>query len=1026
MDALSGIAFPGRRQVTALFCDIVGSVSLMAGLGEEAMAEVLGAYYAICDQVIGSHGGHITDYLGDGVVAYFGYPAADEDDPANAVRAAIGLRTRLAGMALADGSALQIRIGVATGLVVIEGLKQGADAGRATLVGSAPNLAARLMAIAPPNGIVVEQVIRRIGRDLFRFRDMGEVALKGFADRIGVSEVLEAMPAAGRFDARHRGAAPPLVGRDREMQRLLACWADACDGSAGRTAFIHGEAGIGKSRLVKAIQEHVIACGWRSVVWHCAPRRSDTALHPVIDHLTQDAAIQPHDPIAIRREKLEALLARAGVTEAASRATLADLLGLAGASSPDLLGLAGASSPGLPLTPERRRELTFETLLTMMDQCRHGDPTLYVVEDLHWADSSTVTLLHRAIELGAGRPWLFVLTARPDFQPQWPASTEVLALALDRLEAADAEQICRALDGQARLPDPVLRDFIARCDGNPLFLEEVTRSVLEALVSQADPEPHVAIPETLQASLIARLDRLGPLRRVVSLAAVLGQSFDVDMLAAVTGHTVPDLTPALSELVDSGLISEDGPAPLTHFRFKHAMIRDAAYDTLLKRERERLHGIVVTVLEERTGDARAIEPERLAYHLRESGAVAESIPLWAEAAQRAASRAAHREAAAHLSSALRLLAGLPPDPTRSRMKLDLLLAMAASLAALHGYSAPEVENAVSQARLLSDALGDAADRLAVMAACYSFSIVAGDLRAAEILAAACAEIANRSQKVRHQITTGSMQGFVLFARGEFGAARDRLELAAASYRARMPFHLPPNAIQDPLIVCLAVTPLMRHAMGDDDAAERAADELIAHARSLNRGYDLAYSLCWRALFEIARDRSDAALPLTLEAIALSDGHDFRLWKVVASLQCTFATPGQDAAGAVSTALVYMAELDRIGLNLMRSFYLWQIAKLHFANADTQAALACADRAIGFAESSGERVLLAPLYRCRADILERDEPTAARAARRRAVEIAREQVAVGFLRPDDAAYLARSEDSPATNRRHRSEIGSPNT
>lgn len=974
--------FSGRRQVTAMFSDIVGSVSLLDGMGPEEMSEVLAAYYGACEQVIRTCGGSITDYLGDGVLAYFGYPEADEDDPLNALRAALALRSAVARLDLPDGLALAIRIGVATGLVVVDAPPRGRGR-RATLVGGAPNLATRLMGVAAANTIVVEPVTRRIGERLFRFREIGPMELKGFPQPVTVSELVGALPVVGRFGAR-RAHSAALIGRDSEVARALACWSRACAGE-GNAVTVQGEAGIGKSRLAHAVQERARADGRHCVTWYCAPRRADSALHPVVDQLKRAARFSAEDDNAARLEKLEQFLSGHKIT-APARKVLAHLLGLT---------LEG--DPQWPkLTPERRREVTLESLLTLLDRANEGGPALFLVEDLHWADSTALELLNRAVILGAERPWLFVLTARPGFCHEWFGTPVPLTIMLEPLEDGDAVRICRTVDKDAVLPSDVLRQLVSRCGGNPLFLQEMTKSVVEAATTPG-AGPRFPIPETLQALLVARLDRLGTLRRIVSLASVIGPRFDYDMLEAVTGLDGAALKPALYELARAGLIDSGGAPPQRMFQFRHAMIRDAAYDSLLKRERERLHGQIAGALRARFAHGRVPELEQLAYHLTESGAHAEAIPLWSEAARQSASRAAHNEAAAQLSSALRLLEALPLGRARSKTKLGLLLARAASLAAVRGYSAGEVEDAITEARRLSDTLGDAAERFAVLSACYGFSLVTGDMSAAQTLAGSCWAMAQQTGKPRHLTAGGSMLGFVLFAKGEFGAARVALEHAIGLYRTIAPFYLPQNAIQDPLIVCLAVSPLVSLALGDAAGAARVAEDLLVHARSLGRDYDLAYSLCWRALFEITRGMPGRARGFADEALAISASNDFRLWKAVSGLMLLFASVGGRPAGdAVARAKSFMTELDRIGLNLMRSFYWWQIALLELASGDVDGALVTIDQAVAFSQWHGERVLLSQLHGSRGEILfrlgrEEDGETAVRLAR----EVAVAQGAVGF-------------------------------
>ena len=760
----SGWQHAERRQVTALFCDLVDSVPLTVSLDPEDMMHVMDVYLSACDDIVARHGGTITQYMGDGVLAYFGYPRADEEDAANAVRAALALRDAVARFDLRAGLTVQIRIGIATGLVVVNDLVGNGQRRRAGIVGETPNLAARLQAAARPDRILVARTTQRITRGLFNYRELRAFMLKGFNAPIEASEVIEAAAVGSRFLAHAQGEATPLVGRDAELAEIRGRWAAARAGQ-GHVVLLQGEAGIGKSSMVEAARRDAADTPHAQTAWYCGPNQTASALRPISQQLARAAGFDRGDDAASRLEKLEGLLTRCGVTRPGSLAVLADLLGL-------------PSVPGAlieAMTPEKRKEVTLGTLLALLERPTGKLPSLLVFEDAHWSDAASLELLDRVVGRATQRPWLIIVTARPEYQPPWLGQDHVVHIKLRRLERGEAERICANLGADAVLSAATLRQIVARSDGIPLFLKEVTKSALEAAAAAAAPAPDgtavVPIPESLKDSLVARLDRLGPARRVANLGAAIGRRFSYELLAAVAAQPEAALRRALRQLNLSGLVERSGLAPASSYLFKHALIRDAAYESLLKRERQELHGRIASVLRDRFPQTSAAEPELLAYHLTEAGAIAEALPLWAEAGRRAASRAAYVEAVEHLRTARSLLQRLPPDGALLATELQLLIGLAVSLAASRGYSGPEVEEVLAQARAICDRLGNVAGLFAVLRGICALSIVACEFEAAEATARRCAEISEHTGLAEHRIESDCPLGYVLWAKGDLPEAR---------------------------------------------------------------------------------------------------------------------------------------------------------------------------------------------------------------------------------------------------------------
>ncbi len=997
-----GVATAERRHLTVMFCDLVGSTALSARLDPEDLREVIAAYHRAATEVVCGFDGFVAKYMGDGVLVYFGYPQAHEDDAERAVRAGLGVIDAV-GRLDVKSVELQARVGIATGLVVVGDLIGEGSAQEQSVVGETPNLAARLQTLAEPDTVVIAAGTRRLVGDLFEYRDLGAVELKGLAGPVQAWQVLRPSVVASRFEALRGAAMTRLVGRDEEIDLLLRRWARAKAGD-GQVVLVSGEPGLGKSRITAALEERLHAEPHIRLRYFCSPYHQDSALFPFVDQLGRASGFARDDPPVARLDKLETLLARAAPADE-------DVAFLS-----DLLSLPVSERHRLPnLSPQRKKERTLEALIRQLDGLARQQPVVMVFEDAHWIDPTSRELLDLAVERVRSLPVLLIVTFRPEFQSPWTGQPQVTMLALNRLDRRDRTALVTEIAGGRTLPDEVVDQIVDRTDGVPLFVEELTKSVLESGLLREEGDRYVldralppfAIPTTLHDSLIARLDRLASVRHVAQIGAAIGREFPYALLHAVSRLPEDELQAALARLVASELVVQRGMLPDAVYSFKHALVQDAAHGSLLRNARQQLHAQIAEALAAHSPELMDSQPELFAQHYAEAGLVETSVLYWGKAGRRSAARSAMAEAAAQFHKGLDQLALLPDNPERQRQELELCSASGAVLGATKGYAAPETGHAYARARELWEQLGSPSEILGVPYGQSGYHAIRGELDLALRLDEDLLRLSRQRNDSAGLVLGHFSTGRDLMYGGKFAVSQSHLEEALELYDPISHRALVHQAGIDPQVVsqfCLRIVLFCRgfpdQALAQSNAAIAGARRL-AHPPSLAGGLHLGTRLLSLVGDDVALDEWVAQL------VAVATEQGFLLWGALGTIfRGWVKVKNGDVAEGISLLRSGSAAYRATGAEQWMAHHIALLARACEIAGQVEEALTLLDDALQILERTGERWFEAELYRHKGELLLRQgHSQAAEELYRKALSIAEEQGAkLWELRA--AASLAR--------------------
>ncbi len=952
---------PERRHLTVMICDLVGSTALSARLDPEDMNAVIDAYHAACARITRTYDGFLAEFRGDGILAYFGYPLAHEDDAERTVRAGLDIIAAVARLETRAAEPLAVRIGIATGLVMVGDFSREGALRKHAVVGDTPNLAARLQALADPGTIVVAASTRRLLGDLFRLRDLGRHEVKGVAEPVAAWAVEGVSDSESRFEAARAAGLTDLIDRENELDFLLERQRLAWKGE-GQIVLISGEPGIGKSRLVATLAERIAGEPHTRLRYQCSPYHTNSALRPFIAQLERAAGFKADDTSEQRLDKLEAVLAMGASRIEGVAPLFAALLSIP----------FGERYPPLALSPTQQRRRTLAALLDQFEGLARRRPILLSFEDANWADATSLELLDLTVERVRQLPVLALFTFRPEFEPPWVGLPNVGTLTLGRLDRNGVESMVARVTGGRVPPPEVMKQIVAKTDGNPLFVEELTKAVLETGILVEDgegyrlegPLPPLAIPETLQDSLMARLDRLAPVKEIGQIGAAIGREFSYSLLRVLVGRDETALKHGLAQLEQAGLVFRRGEPPDAIYSFKHALVRDAAYESLLKSRRQQLHGQIARALEERFADIVASQPEIVAHHFTAAGLVEPAIDYWLKAGQQAARRSANAEALNHLARGLELLPNIDDPMLRNKSELLLQTSLGNSLRATKGWSIDSVKHAYTRALQLCKESGFDEHTLPAVFGLWTWNFVHAALGEARALADHLVNTAENVDDSVYKVLAHQALGFTLFARGELAAAHAALERSISmSEDSKAAAYLDLSA-QDPRVHVRLYDGMVLWLLGYPDQALRVCAEARRYANTFQHPFSEAMARSISLRVHQLRGEAAVVAGQADAAIALCEEHEFVHYLAMALILRGWASAQQGEFEKGIAEIQAGLEKERAtGALLFESYTLGLLADACIKNERYGQALDFLQQAqLRLDEENSERYYAAEIYR----------------------------------------------------------------
>lgn len=952
-----------------MFCDLVDSTVLSQRLDPEELREVYRSFQRAAASVIGDFGGHVARYMGDGMLVYFGYPQAHEDDARRALSAGLGIVDAVKDLAekfaYDTRIELHVRVGVHTGLVVLGEMGSGERVEREDVVGETPNIAARLQSEARPNTVIISESTFRLVQGYFHCEPLGARLLKGSSTPITCYQVLGETGIQTRLEVAAAKGLTPFVGRTAEFELLRTHWDNARRG-VPHVIVINGEAGIGKSRLLMELKSYVREDDHATVELRGSHLHQNTALYPIIDQAERLFQFTPGDTQDTKVERMIAVLGRFGVPMEDAVPHFASLLSL-------------PQPPGystIQMSPERQKQRTFDFSVQMLANEAQRHPVLLIVEDLHWIDPTTLELLGQLIEHLDDIQLMVVMTCRPEFVIPWPEGPKLTVLNLGRLPPEYARAMIEGSVGGKPLPHDIIGEISARTEGVPLFVEELTSMVVESGLVE-DMGDHYrstgtlapyAIPESLQDSLMARLDHMARVKDIAQMGATLGREFRYELIRAVSPLNEADLQEALNELTEHGIIYPIGMRPNLRYAFKHALIQEAAYQSLLKSTRQTFHRNIVTVIESNFPELAQNEPEVMAYHYTEAGFGEQAVGYWQRAAERAMQKSANIEARSHLNHALSLVTQLPETPQRMQQELRLRMALGPIIAAVKGMSDPEMQETFARARTLSRELGDGPELMPVLWGLWLYHIVKADFVEAMEIARQCLNVAQEHDRPELLGPGHLSMATTLIWRGDFASSRAHASRGLSYYDKERDKNSAWVYGLDTATGCLIDLARAGWFLGFPDEALRRAREAVAHTRSVGHAFSLAESLCFAAAIHLLRGEGEQALKYGEEASAVADNYALPQW----------VAAGKIAAG---WAMIDLAQPEEGIATLQRGVAMWKaiesgaalpwflslLAEGYLKIGELDRALEALEEARGLIEKTGEGFYASEVHRLRGEV-----------------------------------------------------------